>query len=153
MTMAVVVVEVDVALGEGVVVVEDSTETQPTMKMVAGMDSLIVTRHLKMVKRQLKGVVMVLPVDLSVVLVVQALAMVKLKKGNDPEEYMNAAAELGVEMSLSARGQVVGTGVHLVMKMPRMWKSLLLKTRRMLLQSNNWERMELSMITTKPRRL
>lgn len=96
MTMAVVVVEVDVALGEGVVVVEDSTETQPTMKMVAGMDSLIVTRHLKMVKRQLKGVVMVLPVDLSVVLVVQALAMVKLKKGNDPEEYMNAAAELGV---------------------------------------------------------
>lgn len=89
-----VVVEVDVALGEGVVVVEDSIETQPTMKMVAGMDSLIVTRHLRMVKRQLKGVVMVAPVDLSGVLVVEASAMVKQKKGNDPEEYMNAAVEL-----------------------------------------------------------
>lgn len=97
MKIAVVVVVADVALGEdAVVVVEDSTETQPTMKIVAGMDSLIVTRHLKMVKRQLKGVVMVLPADLSVVLVEEALAMVKLKKGNDPEEYMNAGVELGV---------------------------------------------------------
>lgn len=147
-----VVVEVDVALGEGVVVVEDSIETQPTMKMVAGMDSLIVTRHLRMVKRQLKGVVMVAPVDLSGVLVVEASAMVKQKKGNDPEEYMNAAVELDAEMSLSVMGLVEGTGELLVMKMPRMWKSLLLKMRRMLLQSNNWERMELLMITTKPRR-
>ena len=90
-----VVVEVDVALDEGVVV-EDSIETQPTMKTVARMDSLIVTRLLRMVKRQLKGVVMVVPVVPSEVLVVVASAMGKRKKVNSPEECMNVAVELDV---------------------------------------------------------
>lgn len=91
-----VVVAVDVALGEDVVV-EGSIETWPIMKMVAGMDTLIVTSQPRMVKRQLKGVVMVvLLVALSVVLVVVASAMGKPKKGKGPEEYSNAAVELDV---------------------------------------------------------
>lgn len=89
-----VVVEVDVAMDEDVVVVEDSTETQPIMKMVVRMDSLIVTRQLRKVKRGLKSVVMVLPVALSVVLVGEASVMVRQKKGKDPEDYMNDAVEL-----------------------------------------------------------
>ena len=91
-----VVVEVGVAMDEDVVVVEDSTETRPIMKMVAGMGSPIDTSQLRMVKRKLRSVVMVHPMALFVVLVVVASAMGKQRKGNDLEDYMNAEVELDV---------------------------------------------------------